>query len=191
MIHREALRLTNLVDNVLEFSRLRRPARSAPPTRVSLATVTRELAESFEPLLEAQKNRLELDIVHDLEVPGDRDTIIRVLRNLVENAVKYGPAGQTIRVTLGNGEPPGAARVTVDDQGPGIPSSEWARIWQPYYRLDRDRNAPAGGSGLGLSVVADLMRLLGGRAWVGTAPGGGARFTVEFPASNARTEAGG
>jgi len=191
VIHREALRLTNLVDNVLEFSRLRRPARSAPPTRVSLATVTRELAESFEPLLEAQKNRLELDIVHDLEVPGDRDTIIRVLRNLVENAVKYGPAGQTIRVTLGDGEPPGAARVTVDDQGPGIPSSEWARIWQPYYRLDRDRNAPAGGSGLGLSVVADLMRLLGGRAWVGTAPGGGARFTVEFPASNARTEAGG
>jgi signal transduction histidine kinase len=191
VIHREALRLSNLVDNVLEFSRLRRPATSAPPTRVSLASVTRELAESFEPLLDAQRNRLELEIAHDLEVPGDRDAIIRVLRNLVENAVKYGPAGQTIRVTLGNSEPPGAARVTVDDQGPGIPSSEWTRIWQPYYRLDRDRNAPAGGSGLGLSVVADLMRLLGGRAWVGTAPGGGARFTVEFPATNARTEAGG
>jgi two-component system OmpR family sensor kinase len=78
-------------------------------------------------------------------------------------------------------ESSGTARVTVDDQGPGIPRDERARIWQPYYRLDRDRNAPAGGSGLGLSVVADLMRLLGGRAWVENAPGGGARFTAEFP----------
>jgi signal transduction histidine kinase len=188
IIHREALRLTNLVDNVLEFSRLRRPTAAAPPTRVSLTEVTRELTESFAPLLDAEGSRLELEVVHDLEVTGDRDAISRVLRNLVENAVKYGPPGQTIRVTLAGSDPPGGARVTVDDAGPGIPQTEWTRIWQPYYRLDRDRNTPAGGSGLGLSVVADLMRLLGGRAWVGKAPEGGARFTVEFPAASAPTE---
>jgi len=186
VIHREALRLTNLVDNVLEFARLRRPVAVAPPTPVSLAQIARELAESFAPLLDAQGNRLDLNLPADVEVPGDRDAISRVLRNLVENAVKYGPPGQTIRLSLTWTEPPGAARVTVDDEGPGIPAEERIRIWQPYYRLDRDRNTSAGGSGLGLSVVADLMRLLGGRAWIGDAPGGGARFTVEFPGATDR-----
>jgi signal transduction histidine kinase len=81
------------------------------------------------------------------------------------------------------------AWITVDDEGPGIPEAERSRVWQPYYRLDRDRNAPAGGSGLGLSVVADLARGLGGRAWVGEAPGGGARFSVELPGARVRTEA--
>ncbi len=192
VIHREALRLTNLVDNVLEFSRLRRPARVGPPTPVRLAEVAHELADSFAPLLDAQANRLEVVIEDDLEVPGDRDAISRVLRNLVENAVKYGPHGQTIRMTMTRTEPPGAALVTVDDRGPGIPRDDRARIWQPYYRLDRDRNAPAGGSGLGLSVVADLMRLLGGRAWVEDVPDGseGARFAAEFPGAVPRSDQG-
>jgi signal transduction histidine kinase len=190
VIHREALRLTNLVDNVLEFSRLRHPTRSGAPAPVDLSGVIRELAESFAPLLDSRGNRLELVITDELEIPGDRDAIIRVLRNLVENSAKYGPPGQTIRVALARTDPPGGARVTVDDQGPGIPRDERARIWQPYYRLDRDRNTPAGGSGLGLSVVADLMRLLGGRASVEDAPGGGARFCVEFPHAVVRREAG-
>jgi signal transduction histidine kinase len=180
VIHREALRLTNLVDNVLEFARLRRPASVRPPEPVSLDDVARELVESLGPLLAAQENRLEVIAAEPVNVPGDRDAIGRVLRNLVENAVKYGPAGQTIRVTLSRTGAGSAARVTVDDEGPGIPADERSRIWQPYYRLDRDRNAAAGGSGLGLSVVADLMRLLGGRAWVEDAPGTGARFTIEF-----------
>jgi signal transduction histidine kinase len=78
----------------------------------------------------------------------------------------------------GNGT---AARITVEDQGPGIPLSERSRIWEPYYRLDRDRQGPAGGSGLGLSVVADLVRHLGGSVAVDDAPGGGARFTIDLP----------
>jgi len=190
VIHREALRLTNLVDNVLEFSRLRRPAKVGPPAPVRLAEVAHELTESFAPLLEAQGNRLAVVIEDDLEVPGDRDAIGRVLRNLVENAVKYGPPGQTIRLTMTRTEPPGAALATVDDQGPGIPRDERTRIWQPYYRLDRDRNTLAGGSGLGLSVVADLVRLLGGRAWVEDVPGGGggARFAAEFPGAIRRSD---
>jgi signal transduction histidine kinase len=192
VIHREALRLTNLVDNVLEFARLRRPAKVGPPAPVALAEVAHELAESFAPLLDAQGNRVDLVITDDLEIPGDRDAISRVLRNLVENAVKYGPRDQTIRLTIARSDAPGAARVTVDDAGPGIPREERTRIWQPYYRLDRDRNAPAGGSGLGLSVVADLMRLLGGRAWVEDVPGGGggARFTAEFPGGRPRSGQG-
>jgi signal transduction histidine kinase len=189
IIHREALRLTNLVDNILEFARRRRPAGTAPPASapVPLAEVARELADAFAPLLQPQGQHIEVAVTADLEVPGDRDAIVRVIRNLLENAIKYGRPGQTIRLSIGPGEAAGTARITVDDDGPGIPDGERARVWQPYYRLDRDRNAPAGGSGLGLSVVADLVRSLGGRAWVGDAPGGGARFSVELPGAPART----
>jgi signal transduction histidine kinase len=191
IIHREALRLTNLVDNVLDFARRQRPTTTATPasTPVSLTDVAQELAEAFAPLLQPQDHRLALAIAADLEVPGDRDAIVRVLRNLLENAIKYGPPGQTIRLTIAPGETAGTARITVDDEGPGIPEAERSRIWQPYYRLDRDRNAPAGGSGLGLSVVSDLVRGLGGRVQVENATGGGARFAVELPGARTRTEA--
>ncbi|HKS06616.1 MAG TPA: HAMP domain-containing sensor histidine kinase [Gemmatimonadaceae bacterium] len=185
VIHRESLRLTNLVDNILEFTRLRRLAPARTAARVALGDVTREVAESFAAMLDAQNNRIDVAVTDELDVPGDREAVGRVLRNLVENAIKYGPAGQTIRVAVSKSD--SSARVTVDDEGPGIPRDEWTRIWQPYYRLDRDRNAPAGGSGLGLSVVADLMRTLGGRAWVGDAPNRGARFTLEFPNATAPT----
>lgn len=189
VIHREALRLTNLVDNILEFSRLRRLAPAPAKARVALADVAREIAESFAPMLGAKTNTLTLHLAEGIEVPADRDAVSRVLRNLVENAIKYGPAGQTIRVSLTHVAASGTALMTVDDEGPGIPRDEWTRIWQPYYRLDRDRNAPVGGSGLGLSVVADLMRQLGGRAWVADAPTRGARFTVEFPGATANEPA--
>jgi signal transduction histidine kinase len=181
IIHRESLRLTNLVDNILEFTRLRRTAPAAALERVSLGDMLREVAESLGPLLEAQGNRIEISAAQNFEILGDRDALSRVLRNLVENAAKYGPSSQTIRLTLTRADQNGTARVTVDDEGPGIPPTERERIWQPYYRLDRDRNAPAGGSGLGLSVVADLVRLLGGSVSVGDAPGRGARFTVDLP----------
>lgn len=180
VIHREAMRLTNLVDNILDFTRLRRSVTATQLAPVSVAEVAREVADSFAPLLDAQSNRLELNVVADARVAGDRDAVNRVIRNLVENAIKYGPKGQTIRLGISHGEK-GAALLTVDDEGPGIPRDEWSRIWQPYYRLDRDRNVAMGGSGLGLAVVADLTRVLGGRAWVGDAPGKGARFTVEIP----------
>lgn len=190
VIHREAMRLTSLVDNILEFARLRHRNGAGKRTAVSLPDVASELAESLEPLLDSQGARLELIVERDLTVTADRDAVSRVLRNLVENAVKYGPTGQSIRLRLARGAEPGSARIMVDDEGPGIPPEERARVWQPYYRLDRDRNAAMGGSGLGLSVVAELVRELGGRTWIEDAPDRGARFVVELPGvAPARAEA--
>ena len=180
VIHREALRLSNLVDNVLEFSRSRRMPPQQNGDRVQIAEIVREVRESLDPLLEAQENKVEIT-GDGVEASGGREAVSRVVRNLIENAVKYGPPGQTIRVTVTPPNGASGARVTIDDEGPGIPEAERQRIWQPYYRLDRDRNVAAGGSGIGLAVVADLMRQLGGTAWVGDAPTKGARFTLEFP----------
>ena len=183
-IHREALRLSNLVDNILEFARQRRSVAVAAPTRIALPALVNELAESIAPLLEAQRNSIEVVVTDPVEVSADREALTRVLRNLLENAIKYGPQGQTVRVTLSRSMQNGAARVTVDDEGPGIQGDERLRIWQPYYRIERDRHGPIGGSGLGLSVVSDLVQQAGGRAWVEDAPAGGARFIVEFPVAS-------
>jgi signal transduction histidine kinase len=101
--------------------------------------------------------------------------------NLVDNAVKYGPAGQT--VTIGTAASGTSARVWVDDEGQGIPERERDRVFASFYRLDRHANSAVAGSGIGLYVVRELARLHGGDAWVERAPGGGARLVIEFPAA--------
>ena len=111
--------------------------------------------------------------------------------NLLDNAAKYGPEGQEIRVGV---ERDGAViRVSVEDQGPGIPEGgERERIWDRFYRLARDRESAVAGTGIGLAVVGELARLQGGRAFVEAAPahGWGARFVVELPAEGAAGTAG-
>ncbi|HEY2804889.1 MAG TPA: HAMP domain-containing sensor histidine kinase [Gemmatimonadales bacterium] len=185
VVHRESLRMTNLVDNVLRFARPRRPldADSAPATPLAPGDVAREVGEMFQPLAAECGANLVVEAADDLRVVADRDAVTRILCNLTENALKYGPRGQTVRVGVAGSN--GMVRLTVEDGGPGIPPAERARIWEPYYRLARDRNAPAGGSGLGLAVVAGLVDSLGGRSAVESAPGGGARFVVDLPAGDA------
>src|SRR5262249_57235422 len=94
-------------------------------------------------------------------------------------AVKYGPAGQTI--TVGSEVAGDRARIWVEDQGPGIPHDDRVRVWEPYVRLKRDVESATGGSGIGLSVVRELVSMHGGRTRAESAPGGGARLVIEFP----------
>lgn len=181
VIRREALRLTNLVDNVLQFGRLRRDLAPMVARPVPVGEVITETRETFAPLLAVRRATLAVNDGDGHQVAGDRDALAQMLRNLVENALKYGPEGQTVTVGLTASD--GRVRISVDDQGPGVPPAERERIWRPYQRLARDRNAPAGGSGLGLSVVAELAARFDGRAWVEDAPGGGARFVIDLPAA--------
>jgi signal transduction histidine kinase len=118
----------------------------------------------------------------------DRGAIRQVLLNLLDNAVKYGPAGQAVEIGLqADG---GTARIWVRDQGPGIPPRERGRVFAPFVRLKRDAASAIAGSGIGLSVVAQLAALHGGRARVEDAPGGGARFIVELPVEQGSAPSG-
>ena len=191
IIDQEARRLTHLVENLLHFSRAERQLGRVALRPVDLAEVVRQATESFAPLAAARNVTIRGDASGTLPATADPDAVRQIVLNLLDNAVKYGPAGQT--VTVGLTATGGNARVTVDDQGPGIPPADRDRVWDRFFRLPRDRGSggAAAGTGIGLAVVRELIALHGGRAWVEGAPGGaGARFIVEWPlASSALTPA--
>jgi signal transduction histidine kinase len=177
IINEESRRLTFLVENILHFSRAQRDANRLSPRPVEVGELVREIVDAFAPLARDTEfvTRAEPGVVARV----DRDAIRQVLLNLLDNAAKYGPRGQTVQV--GMAVVGFAVRIWVADQGPGVRPEDRARVWEPYRRLERDAGSATGGSGIGLAVVHDLVELHGGRAWVEDAPGGGARFVVELP----------
>ncbi|PYO61034.1 MAG: hypothetical protein DMD70_07530 [Gemmatimonadetes bacterium] len=179
IIDQEARRLTHLVENLLHFSRSERRLTRLSPAPAPLAPLLIEAAEGFAPLAGARGVRLRTDLTDGVVAPVDADALRQMLLNLLDNAVKYGPAGQT--VTLGLTVDEGRARICVDDQGPGIPAADRERIWDQFWRLERDRGSAVAGTGIGLSVVRELVALHGGRAWAEDAPGSGGRFVIELP----------
>src|SRR6267143_88084 len=116
----------------------------------------------------------------DLVVPADPGAVRQMLLNLLDNAVKYGPAGQEVRI--GATRDNGAARLWVDDGGPGIPGPDRERVWERFWRLERDRGSAIAGSGIGLAVVRELASLHHGRAWIDDPGAGvGTRVVIELP----------
>jgi signal transduction histidine kinase len=135
--------------------------------------------ELFAPLARARRMTIATKLDASAVVLVDRDALRQVLLNLLDNAAKYGPSGQTI--TVGSEISGDHARVWVEDQGPGIPHEDRHRVWEPYVRLNREAESTTGGSGIGLSVVRELVTMHGGRTRAESAPGGGARLVIELP----------
>jgi signal transduction histidine kinase len=181
VINREARRLTHLVENILHFSPAeKRPLLPRSPERVMALEAIGDLLEAFGPLVEERRVRVEVSV----EPPGavalaSRGEFHQMLANLLDNALKYGPEGRTVRIEGRVRD--GRMRVAVEDQGPGIPPADRQRIWRPYRRLTRDVEGREKGSGIGLSVVKRLAETWGGRAWVEDGGAGGSRFVVELP----------
>jgi signal transduction histidine kinase len=177
----EARRLLRLVDNVLLFGRERR--REAPVEPEPLAPLVRDVVAGFAPVAGAAEVRLALVRLEEVAAPRDDEAIRQVLLNLLDNAVKYGPRGQT--VSLGLALAGGRARLWVEDEGPGIPPGDRARVWRPFVRLARDVDRQAAGSGIGLSLVRDIVGRHRGTATIEATPAGGTRVVVELPGARA------
>ena len=190
-IHREGRRLSVLTENVLLHARGERRGIPAAPQWTDIGAVVRDAVSLVEAQAQARSARI---VVADPAVDGmvghvggwiDAVALRQIVINFIENALKFGPDGQTVRVTVDlqhSAAPDGAAllRLSVDDEGPGIAPTDRDRIWRPFVRLAEGGSAPAG-TGLGLSVVRQLVEELGGRCSVGDAPGRGARFSAELP----------
>lgn len=179
IIDEEAGRLSHLVDNLLAFHRDGRTVTSIRLEPLELATFVAETVDRFAPLVSVRHNRFVVDIPAGLMAQADADAMTRVLTNLLDNAVKYGREGQTVRIT--SKQIANRVRLVIDDEGSGVRRSDRQRIWEPFVRAGRGDGAVTG-TGIGLSVVRELMAAMGGRAWAEDAPGGGARFVIELQA---------
>jgi signal transduction histidine kinase len=147
---------------------------------VDLGALARDTIDGFAPIAAARRIAIVAELAEGQRVKADPGAVRQVLLNLLDNAVKYGPAGEPVTVSVSwDGD---RARIRVDDRGPGIPADSRQRIWERFARLDRDIESAVAGSGIGLAIVAELVTSMGGLYHVQEAPGGGARFVVEIPA---------
>lgn len=184
VIVQESQRLSRLVNDVLLFGDAERGGGGpAPRQPVDLRELVAEIVAGFSPLAATRQATVVLAPGPSARALADPDLLRHALLNLLDNALKYGPAGQAVTVTVR--EHDGRAEILVADQGPGIPADEAGRIWQRFVRLPRDRNGHVAGAGIGLAVVRDVMGRQGGGARLEPAPGGGACFILSLPPAGA------
>ncbi len=179
IIDQEARRLTHLVDNVLQYAATERGVPTVQPVLSDLGAEVERTLQMFSLLIESESARVQMDILPGVYAYLDPGALRQIVLNLLDNALRYGPRGQTLTVVVrSTGE---WARLSVRDEGPGIPVAERSRIWRPYYRVGQAGNSTRGGTGLGLAVIHESVRAHGGRVGVTDAAGGGAQFDVDFP----------
>ncbi|MDE3153427.1 MAG: HAMP domain-containing histidine kinase [Gemmatimonadota bacterium] len=183
IIDQEARRLTYLVENVLTFSRSERRLNRIAPAPTDVAKELHDALELFAPLARSRQMKLRAEVELGLVALVDRNALRQILLNLLDNAAKYGPEGQTI--TVGSSRTREWVRIWIDDEGPGVSETDRARVWEPYVRLGRDSDRGTGGSGIGLSVVRELVAMHGGHCSMEASPGGGVRVVFTLPASHA------
>ena len=176
----EARRLHTLVENVLVMARTDRRLLRVRIGTHDGAPLVEAIVASFEPIAAKRDVRVnrELDDVPDLRC--DTSALSGVLLNLLDNAVRYGPEGQTVVVRLRSASS-ARAMLEVDDAGPGIPPVERARVMHPYVRLERDVDGNTGGSGLGLAVATALLVEMHGSLSIHTSARGGTLMRVTLP----------
>jgi signal transduction histidine kinase len=176
-LERDALRLSRIVMDLLDLSRLE--TGSDGLERVDVGHVAADEAERAAPAADDAGVSLGLDVERAAPVLGTTRDIGLLLRNLIDNAIRYTPEGGTVRVavtTVG-----GDAELTVRDSGVGIPSKDLPRIFERFYRVDRARSRETGGTGLGLAIVKHVAENLAARVDVESELGVGTTFTVRIP----------
>jgi len=182
-IDRETDRLTHLVDNVLRFARVGDGRLELNPEPTSLAREIADIVADFRPLASSYGTKLVFRSADaSIVAPIDRDGLRQVLRNLLENAAKYGPRGQRVDVELEVEED--CAVISVTDEGDGVSVKDREAIWTPFQRGEAAIASATGGSGIGLSVVKEIVSHHGGTVGVEDGPSRGARFTVTFPGAH-------
>jgi signal transduction histidine kinase len=179
VIVHEAQRLMHMVENVLHFARGERGEYALSTRPLPLASQLRSILTAFAPLAESAHVRLRAELDEDVVAVADPGALRQILLNLLDNAVKYGPPGQVVTVTATRAGD--SAVIGVEDEGPGIAREERERVWRPFVRLRSRREGPHGGSGIGLSVVWELVRRQGGSVRIDAGASGGARVMVSLP----------
>jgi PAS domain S-box-containing protein len=188
IIRRQIDHLTHIVDDLLDISRVTRGKITLKREPLDVNAAVARALESSEPLIEARKHRLEVDLAHEpLPVEGDLTRLVQVVLNLLTNAAKYTDEGGTIHVRTANED--GAAVVRVRDTGMGIPPDLLPHVFDLFVQGDRSLDRAEGGLGIGLTLVQRLVELHGGSVEATSeGPGRGSEFVVRLPIASATLE---
>ena len=176
-LEREALRLSRIVADLLDLSRLESGSELGQPVR--LDALVREEVERFEERCRESGLALEIDAPSAASVSGSARDLSLLVRNLVDNAIRYTRPGGRIVVSVVPGA--SAAELIVADDGLGIPTRDLSRVFERFYRVDRARSRETGGTGLGLAIVKHVAENHGGSVEVTSELGRGSTFTVHLP----------
>ena len=174
-------RMQVLVDDLLDLSRIESGVWTPEPIDLELTAVTLEAWSGFDRRPDDAGINLTTDIPEGLTVHVDADAMRQILRNLLDNAIRYAPSGTSVTVTARRGD--GHAHMTVEDEGPGIPTAHLERVFERFYRIDAARSREAGGTGLGLSIVKHLVVAHGGDVGIESEVGRGTRVWLVLPTS--------
>ncbi len=187
IINDECDRLTRLVTDILDLSRLEAGQRPLRLSRFELRRIVREVANSVDALSAPRQITIEVEADPGLVVEADADLLRRLYLNLLGNAVKFSPVGGAVRavVTLDGEDWIG----TVEDRGPGIPADDLPRVFERFYRARQPGDQQVDGTGLGLAIARGIVELHGGRIWVESPPEGGSRFGFRLPLRQMATPA--
>ncbi len=188
---REAGRMQRLVDDLMSLSRIEMTEHLRPAEEVSLYQIASESAAALLPVAAGQEVRLEIGVPSaGARVAGDRDQLAQVFTNLIDNAMKYGGKGATVRVVAAapSKANPNRHGIVVSDDGPGIPREHVHRLTERFYRVNASSSRSKGGTGLGLAIVKHIVNRHEGRLEIASTLGRGSAFTVWLPRSGAVAE---
>jgi two-component system phosphate regulon sensor histidine kinase PhoR len=173
-------RMVNIISDLLSLARIEAADGAFRMSRIDLNEVAAECHTQATGTAATRQVQLQLDLPGaEVFVLGDRIALVTAVNNLLDNAVKYSPSGRRVRVYVGvDGD---EAWLAVSDHGPGIPPHETERIFERFYRTDKNRSRKLGGTGLGLAIVKNVVAAHGGRVELDTVLEQGSTFTIRLP----------
>ena len=172
------VRMRRMIEELMDLSRVESGTWEPEPVDVPLAEAARAAWQA----VGGRDRELELDFDGETTVRADRDALRSVLRNLLDNAARYSPAGETVTVAAERSDD--MIRIEVRDRGPGIPTAHLGRVFERFYRVDTGRSREEGGTGLGLAIVKHLVRAHGGEVGAESEVGSGSAFWFTLPAGD-------
>jgi two-component system sensor histidine kinase SenX3 len=176
---RESQRLANLVQELMQLSRVQGANALENSVEIDLASVIADAVERNQVLAEKRNVKLASAAEAGIKVQGDYEMLTTAVRNLIENAIVYSEPGTQVGVGLKESD--GVAEISVTDSGIGIPETEQERIFERFYRVDPSRSRETGGTGLGLAIVKHVAANHRGEVKIFSKPGVGSTFTLRIP----------
>jgi two-component system, OmpR family, phosphate regulon sensor histidine kinase PhoR len=180
----QARRMSRLVDDLLSLSRIEQSAHLQPTSIVDLSPIAGHVVDTLRPMADENETKIVLHADEPVLVRGDRDELVRVAENLIENAIKYGASDKPVEITVARRGGDGV--LIVRDHGFGIAPEHLPRLTERFYRVDASESRAKGGTGLGLAIVKHILARHRGRLTIDSGSGQGATFSAILPLGEAQ-----